>query len=84
MFTLFDHNIKLPTGAQIDQIPACPIEVYNAWIARVKANKTPVKAGDTYVWLYAQVVPPKLVNCMIVVKPGDDYPPLLTGDPVTG
>lgn len=75
MLTIIDKSVKVNAVTDVDaQLAACPDNVYAAWIARVKANGTPVHDGDTYVWLYVQLLPPRLVNCIITVKPGDGTP----------
>lgn len=75
MFTLIDRTVRVSPNASTSQFSQCPAKVYDAWIARVHANKTHVNAGDQYLWLYIQALPPKIVNCIITVQAGDEYPP---------
>ena len=76
MFTVVDRSVKVDSTADITDFTQCPDSVYNSWIQRVHDNKTPVNVGDQYVWLYIQLMPPRLVNCIITVKEGDEYPPV--------
>lgn len=80
MLTVIDRYTKLAVDADISQFSECPIGVYNAWINRVRENRTLVSTGDHYLWLYVQLLPPRIVNCVITVKEGDEYPPtVVTG-----
>jgi hypothetical protein len=74
MITLVDRSIQVAPSST-PEFGSCPDSVYASWIARVHLNKTPVNAGDQYVWLYVQLIPPRFVNCIITVKAGDEYPP---------
>lgn len=71
MLRIFERSIAV--GSAVNQ--PCSDEVYAAWIKRVKENGTPVKAGDQYVWIYVQLLPPKLVNCLVTVLPEDANSP---------
>lgn len=75
MLTVFTRFIPLSNQADVSSYPVCAIETYAKWIAAVRKNKTPVAAGDKYLWLEFSLLPPRLYNCVIEVKPGDDYPP---------
>jgi hypothetical protein len=70
MLTLIDKSVKVEAvaGGQLDP---CPDNVYDAWIKSVHDHGTTVHAGETYVWLYVQLMPPRLVNCVITVREGD-------------
>ncbi|MGH7954742.1 MAG: hypothetical protein ACREOZ_02150 [Gloeomargaritales cyanobacterium] len=70
MLSLVDKTFKVQSP-DVTAIAPCSNDVYAAWIARVQKNNTPVKDGDTYVWLYVQLLPPRIVNCIITVRVGD-------------
>lgn len=76
MLTVVDRSVKISDDADTSEFEQCPDGVYAAWIKRVHENHTPVSVGDSYVWLYLQLLPPRLVNCIITVKAGDEYPPV--------
>ena len=78
MWTLLDKSVRVQTSDTDAGFGPCPNSVYLAWIKRVHDNGTHVNAGDTFVWLYVQMLPPKLVNCLIIVRNGDEYPPVVT------
>lgn len=75
MLTLIDKSVRVQAVTGTTSMRECPELVYDAWIKRVHHNRTPVDAGDTYVWLFVQLLPPRLVNCIVTVRLGDDYPP---------
>lgn len=86
MFTLLNRSVKIASDADTSSFTTCPDKVYQAWVAAIHQNKTPVAAGDSYIWLCIQLMPPRVINCIITVKKGDEYPPatLIGGaDPAT-
>lgn len=74
---MFTISRAFPVGpdTNADHYAACRPETYGKWIEAVHKNKTPVAVGDKYLWVEFSLIPPRIYNCLIMVKEGDEYPP---------